>query len=100
MERQDSPSPGDEDSIFEPSLLRSLAYFGIPCRGAGEKDATIDLVLRGGPYTPEEIETYSPTAWMMRRMSPSWPGRCFSPPISPIPCDADKPCGEGGMSRP
>ena len=48
--------PDDKDSIFEPSLLGSLAYFGIPCRGAGEKDATIDLVLRGGPYTPEEIE--------------------------------------------
>ena len=48
--------PDDKDLIFEPSLLRSLAYFGIPCRGTGEKDATIDLVLRGGSYTPEEIK--------------------------------------------
>jgi DNA polymerase-1 len=46
----------DEDSVYEPSLLRSLVYFGIPARSAGEKDEMIALVLRGGPYTLREIE--------------------------------------------
>ena len=29
----------------------------MPCRGGGEKDAAIDLVLRGGPYTSSEIDS-------------------------------------------
>jgi DNA polymerase-1 len=49
--------PGDKDSILEPSLLKSLAYFNIPCRAAGQKDSAIDLVLRGGSYTQQEIDS-------------------------------------------
>jgi DNA polymerase I len=45
----------DKGSIHTPSLLESLAYFGIPGRSAREKGASIDLVLRGGPYTQQEI---------------------------------------------
>ena len=47
--------PGDKELILEPSLLSSLAYFNIPCRGTAEKDAAIDIILRGGPRTPQEI---------------------------------------------
>lgn len=46
----------DDNSTYEPSLLRSLVYFGIPARSAGEKDEMIALVLRGGPYTQQEME--------------------------------------------
>jgi hypothetical protein len=46
--------PGDDESILTPSLLRSLAYFGIPTRSSSVKDAAIALILRG-VRTPEEI---------------------------------------------
>ena len=48
--------PGDKDSVLMPKLLKSLAYFGIPARSAREKGESIDLVLRGGPYTQQEID--------------------------------------------
>lgn len=47
--------PGDKGSVHTPSLLESLAYFDSPGRSAREKGASIDLVLRGGPYTQQEI---------------------------------------------
>jgi hypothetical protein len=39
----------------EPSLLQALLHFGLPAMSAEEKDTARQLILRGGPYTPEEI---------------------------------------------
>jgi DNA polymerase I len=36
------------------SILGALAWFGLDALGASEKAEMRDLVLRGGPYTPEE----------------------------------------------
>jgi len=35
-------------------LLGALLYFGLPAMAAQQKDAMRDLVLRGGPWTPQE----------------------------------------------
>ena len=35
-------------------LLGALLYFGLPAMAAQHKDAMRDLVLRGGPWTPQE----------------------------------------------
>jgi hypothetical protein len=53
---------GGNESIHTPSLLRSLAYFGIPTRSAVEKKAIVDEILEtirhGRRFTPEAIEKY------------------------------------------
>jgi hypothetical protein len=46
----------DGESLMMPSLLRSLAYFGMPARSAAEKESIIDRILRGGPFAPEEVQ--------------------------------------------
>lgn len=35
-------------------LLGAMTFFGLPCMGAAEKERMRALVLRGGPYSPEE----------------------------------------------
>jgi hypothetical protein len=54
------PEQSNNDSIYTPGLLQSLAYFGIPARSAGEKEAMINLILdtirTGRPFTREIIE--------------------------------------------
>lgn len=64
-------------------LLGALAWFGIPCIGAAEKDSMRDLVIRGGPWSAEEqasILVYCEsdvvaTAALFNRMAPDidWP---------------------------
>jgi DNA polymerase I len=46
-----TPPPGGN------SLLGALAYFGLSSIGAADKTAGRDLVLRGGPWSPEERKT-------------------------------------------
>ena len=38
-------------------LLGAMAYYGLPCMEAFEKDGMRDLILRGGPWTPAEKES-------------------------------------------
>jgi hypothetical protein len=51
---------GEKGSILTPSLLSSLAYFGVPVRSVGEKKAMIERILemvrRKEQPTPEMIE--------------------------------------------
>jgi hypothetical protein len=110
---------GDKESVLEPSLLKALAYFGIPCRGTGEKDAAIDLVLRGGPYTEidntlaycmddaEDAARLAAALTCSRScrssstplITTSTSGSCFLPLVSPILCGAGKLYGGGGASQ-